>query len=211
MAIKSESRLSVGHSARPFNEETGYHSWGRWQLQQFLYRYHSCSFSPWSYQNKWNKTSQTNVKTYLGKANRLWLFLGSGGRWRQEEQSLVKNARSIVEFVEFSRPTVELWSSRKEWENQQPNLVCHEEIGILERLQKGRTRKHGSYLAPNRDCFWAEGSILHVHAYTRRRNVWKPRKNTTKLPRSSTCSSAHSKSHLPNNGRRTNTSHCSKD
>lgn len=163
MAIKSESRLSVGHNARPFNEQTGcYHSWGSWQLQQFLYiRYHSCSFSPWSYKNKWNKTSQTNIKKLTWKKPIACDCFGLGSRWRQEEQYLEKN----VEFVEFSRPTVELWSSRKEWKNQ-PNFWLSRRNWNSWASEKGRRRKHGWHLAPNRDCLWAEGSILHTFTRT---------------------------------------------
>lgn len=65
---------------------------------------------------------------------------------------------------------------------------CHEEMGILERL-KGRTQENTvrtwrpiATVSEQRVLYYT-----HVHAYTRRRNVWKPRKNT-KLPRSSTCS-----------------------
>lgn len=69
MAIKSESRLSVGHSARPFNEETREAAG-------------SCSSSsildiipvPLAHEAiKTNeiKQAQTDIKTYLEKANRL--------------------------------------------------------------------------------------------------------------------------------------------
>ncbi len=102
MAIKSESRLSVGHNARPFNEQTREAAG-------------SCSSSsildiipvPLAHEAiKTNeiKQAQTNIKKLTWKKPIACDCFGLGGRWRQEEQYLEKN----VEFVEFSRPTVEL-------------------------------------------------------------------------------------------------------
>jgi hypothetical protein len=87
---------------------------------------------------------------------------------------------------------------------------CHEEIGILERLKREEEENTVGTWRPI-----ATVSEQRVLYYTRSR-VHTPEEclEATKKYKTPTLVnlfySAHSKSHLPNNGR-TNTSHCSKD